>query len=167
MFQRDTSARQIHSPEWITQQKAKTCLWFGLSKGISSCMDFRKREKMCTHINVLGCQRCQWGLKMRVDRHTLYSSNGQADGRLLCSLCLGWWLYSSGCSSSLQPCTRVAIYRALLSPRTSLCCSLSLLFICTFFVLVCTLSIFFSFLFFVQSVLVSVCLAPKGLFNSS
>lgn len=55
---------------------------------------------------ISGCQWCQWGLKMRVDCAPLYSSNGQADGRLLCSLCLGWWLYSSGGPASLQPCVR-------------------------------------------------------------
>ena len=74
-----------------------------------------ERRPAHTHRNVPGCQRCQWGLQMRVNRHTLYSSNGQADGRLLCSLCLGWWLYSSGCSPSLQPCTRLRFIELSLS----------------------------------------------------
>lgn len=53
--------------------------------------------QMHTNRKVPGCQRCQWALHMRADCHTLHSCNGQADGRLLCSLCLSWWLYSSGC----------------------------------------------------------------------
>lgn len=65
-----------------------------------------------THTQILtlrhvpGWQRCQWGPRMRKDCHTLRSSNGQADGSLFCSLCLGWWLYSSGCYTLLQPCIR-------------------------------------------------------------
>lgn len=81
--------------------------------------------------NVLSCQQCQWGLQMRVERHTLHFSNGQADGRLLCSLCLGWWLYSSRCytlpTASHQP--QFIDLSPLFSP---LLYSLSLLFICSF-----------------------------------
>lgn len=86
-----------------------------------------------TQRNGLGCQRCQWGLQMREDHHTLHSSNGQADGRLLCSLCLGWWLYSSGCYALPAALHQAAIYGVLFLPHTFLCFSLPLLFICTFF----------------------------------
>lgn len=130
-----TSSRQkpltdIFTNANLKTQNTKTCLWiygrilFGLQ---------RLWKHMRTHREMLpGCRQCQWGLKMRIDHDTLYSGNGQADGRLLCSLCLGWWLYSSDYSASLQP--RVGLrFIELSSPHMPLCYSVALLFICTFY----------------------------------
>lgn len=108
-------------------------LWFSLGNDSLSCLDLSDHTHTHTQRNGPGCQRCQWGLQMREDHHTLHSSNGQADGRLLCSLCLGWWLYSSGCYALPAAQHRATIYGVLFLPHTSLCYSLPLLFICTFF----------------------------------
>ena len=96
-----------------------------------------------THTHTYRIVGCQRGLKMRGDPRTLYSSNGQADGRLLCSLCLSWWLYSSGCLASLQPYVGLRFIELSSSLTRPSCYSL-LLFICTFFsILVCTSSLIF------------------------